>query len=143
MKVDVLTASAAATLLAGIIASYVAFRKLKPESDQIVVSAAKDVVLIQAGAMARQNAQMARQDVEMAELREEMATMREQFRTQERAAAVALAECNAERRELRRERDAERANNWELRSRIEVLEAEVARLRAANGDADPLPRPTD
>jgi len=107
----------------GLIGGYATFRKLKPESDRLVVDSAQIVLTMS-------NAQLKRTQDEITELREEIRQMRELQTKQSRESAVALAECNAERRELRKERDDERANNWELRSRIEVLEAEVAQLRA-------------
>lgn len=99
----------------GFIGSIVALLKLKPEGDQILISSAKDVVVIQAGALD--------------EMRRQIEEMRQRFETQASESAQAIADCHAEREELRHERDAERANNRDLRARIEALEAEVADLR--------------
>lgn len=114
----------------GLIGGYATFRKLQPESDRLVVDSAQVVLTMS-------NAQLKRTQDEVTQLRVELREMRDVQAKQAREAAVALAECNAERRELRMERDAERANNWELRSRIEVLEAEVAQLRAAGNKETP------
>jgi chromosome segregation ATPase len=107
----------------GFLGGLVAYRKLKPESDQIIVSSAKDVVLIQKGALD--------------DLRRQMDDMESRFDRQSAAAATAIAECHAEREELRRERDTERSSNTELRIRIEALESEVAALQAAQPKGHP------
>lgn len=117
-----LLALAGTVLGGGGIGSYVAFKKLKPEGDQIIVSAAKDLVVVQRDVISDM-------DKRLDEMQRRLDEAEARSGQRDREAAVAMADCNAERRELRKERDAERANNLELRSRIEVLEAEVARLR--------------
>lgn len=117
MSSSLVTAVVSIVLGGGFVGGIVALVKLRPEGDQIIVSSAKDVVVIQAGALD--------------ELRRQIDEMRERFDTQAAEAAQAIAECHAEREELRHERDTERVNNRELRGRIEALEAEVASLRSA------------
>lgn len=134
----------------GLTGGIVSYRKGKSESDGIVVQSAK-VVLEMSTSQLEQA--VARHGAEMEEMRDAMREMKAQNRQareqQAREATVALAECQAERRELRLERDAARAINGELRQRIEALEAingelrqqiealtaEVARLASANGKA--------
>lgn len=112
-----LTTLGSVVLGGGFLSGVVALLKLKPEGAQIVVSAAKDVVVIQQGALD--------------DLRQQMADMEARFELQTKAAALALAECHRERDDLRSELVAERLAKGELRARIEALEAEVASLRAA------------
>lgn len=119
----VLTTLVATILGGGFIGGIVAYRKLKPESDQIIVSSAKDVVLIQKGALD--------------DLRAQMAAMEARFEAQTAASALAVAECHAEREELRAQRDAGRVENSELRARVEALEAEVAQLRHRSNRKEP------
>jgi uncharacterized protein involved in exopolysaccharide biosynthesis len=111
----------------GFLGGIVAYRKLKPETDQIIVSSAKGVVAIQ-----RETLDEMRKD--RADDRQRMDELETRFTAQAaeaaRAAALALAACQAEREEARTERDAARADNAELRKRIEHLEAEVAQMRA-------------
>ena len=109
----------------GLAGSIVALWKLKPEGDQIVVSAAKDVVLIQKGAMD--------------DLRQQMKDLESRFSDRldkaEQArwtAETALAECHRAREVLMEDYEAEKARNAELEERIAALEAEVASLKAVN-----------
>ena len=109
----------------GLAGSIVALWKLKPEGDQIVVSAAKDVVLIQKGAMD--------------DLRQQMKDLESRFSARlDRAeqarwtAETALAECHRARAEIMDDYEAEKARNAELEERIVALESEVATLKAAN-----------
>lgn len=92
---DWISSLISAVLGGSLIGGIVALLKLKPEGDQIVVSSAKDVVLIQAGALDR--------------LRTEMSEMERRFTQQEQRNLEALKAC--ERREA------------ELRTRVEALEA--------------------
>ncbi len=103
----------------GFVGGIVALVKLKPEGDQILISSAKDVVVIQKGLLDA--------------MEERLAAMEARFDTQARSSAAALAECHRERDDLRSELVAERVNSAELRVRIEALEAEVAELRATQG----------
>lgn len=119
----IITTLVSVLLGGGFIGGIVALVKLKPEGDQILVSSAKDVVLIQKGALE--------------DLREQMRELEARFDAQIKTAARAVAECHAEREELKAERDEERKVNIELRRRIEVLEAEVAELRSLKGDLIP------
>lgn len=134
---SILSAIVSFVLGGGLIGGYATFRKLKPESDRLVVDSAEIVLKMTSTALEQA---VARHAVEVAEMRGEIKELKANQERQEREAKLALAECEAERREMRRseatlkaERDAERASNWELRSRIEVLEAEVAALRSAGG----------
>lgn len=118
---SVLVALGSVILTGGFVSGVASFRKSKPESAQIMVNAARDVVLIQKSALEdyqRRLDEMERRFDEQDEMLKQGA----------RTAAIALAECNAERREFRHERDAERIRNAELLERIEHLESEVARL---------------
>jgi predicted nucleic acid-binding Zn-ribbon protein len=100
----------------GFLGGVVAYRKLKPETDQIIVSSAKDVVVIQ-----RETLEEMRKD--RADDRQRMDEIEARFTAQAKTAAAALAECHAEREEFR-------SDNAELRNRIEHLEAELAQMRA-------------
>lgn len=106
----------------GLLTGIVALFRLKPESDQIVVSAAKDVVFIQRGVVE--------------DLRAQYESLEKRFDKQTAEANTAILECHAEREELRKQRDLqseqllrERENNRELRVRVDALEGEVSSLR--------------
>jgi hypothetical protein len=121
-----LTGLATLILGGGFVGGIVALVKLKPEGDQILVNSAKDVVLIQAGALDT--------------LREQMATIESRFEKRldqaEQArwtAETALAECHRAREVLVAEYEEEKARNEELSARVAALEAEVARLSAIAG----------
>lgn len=127
-----LTGLATLILGGGFVGGIVALVKLKPEGDQILVNSAKDVVLIQAGALDT--------------LREQMATIEARFEERlDRAeqarwtAETALAEAHRAREVLQAEYEAEKARNEELSARVAALEAEVARLSAIAG-AEPPPQ---
>ncbi len=110
-------------LTGGFVSGVASFRKSKPESAQIMVNAARDVVLIQKGALEEYQRRLD-------EMERRFDEQDEALKRAARASAIALAECNAERREFRLERDAAHSQNAELRARVEALEAEVAILRA-------------
>jgi uncharacterized protein YceH (UPF0502 family) len=114
--------SAVLALLAGGVTALVSLRKLKPESDRIIVDAAKDVVVIQRGVVE--------------DLNRRMGDMEDRFNGQLEAAERARQAAEAA---LAAERDANaelRAENRELRVRVDALEVEVAKLRA-------VPRPIE
>lgn len=119
----------------GVVSSIVAFRKLKPESDQIIVSSAKDVILIQKGAMDDLRAQMSDLESRFSERLDRA----EQARW---TAETALAECHRAREALLEDYEQEKARNVELEERINALEAEVAKLRAESTQRHEQPPPT-
>lgn len=128
----------------GVVSSIVAFRKLKPESDQIIVSSAKDVILIQKGAMDNLREQLAEQREQMEAQGAQMAAMEARFESRlDRAeqarwtAETALAECHRAREALLEDYAQEKARNAELEERIAALEAEVAKLRAESTQRHP------
>lgn len=118
MNSTVLTTVVSLILGGGFITGIVALVKLRPEGDQILISSAKDVVVIQKGALD--------------DLRKQMDEMEVRFDRQTQTSAAALAECHRERDDLRSELVAERLSNDELRARIEALETEVAQLRTGH-----------
>lgn len=76
------------TLLGGgLIGGYVSLRKLKPEGDQIIVSAAKDVVVVQKGLLD--------------DMRNEIDEMRRRFTQRERIQDAALTACEEREKEMR------------------------------------------
>lgn len=109
----------------GAVSAFISLKKLRPEADRLVVDSA-EVVLRMSTTQLEQT--ITRHSTEVAELRDEMRQMRDVQAQIAREASIALAQCNAERRELRAERDAERRDNAELRHRVDALEAEVAEL---------------
>lgn len=124
------------TLIVAAIGAAVAWRKLKPETTQIVVSAASDVVVIQADYIKRADERARQQDERMADMERRLTTQLEVAEAARKAAETALLACNEERRAVAALYEQERQRNielererQELRSRIEALEAEVAKLR--------------
>lgn len=118
----------------GVVSSIVAFRKLKPEADQIIVSSAKDVILIQKGAMDDLRAQMEGLESRFSERLDRA----EQARW---AAETALAECHRAREAILEDYEQEKTRNVELEERINALEAEVAKLRAESTQRHEPPPP--
>lgn len=121
MKLDSILPSI--VMAGGTLGGYVAWRKLKPESDQIVVSAAKDVVVIQRGLVD--------------DLRKQMDDLETRFSDRlDRAeqarwtAETALAECHRARETLMADYEFEKVRNAELAERIAACETEIAKLRA-------------
>jgi predicted nuclease with TOPRIM domain len=113
-------------LLAAIGGAVIAFRKAGPESGKLLVDAAKDVVLIQKGAMDDLRQGLADAQKEIARLREEITgctTLRNRVATLE-----------AEIEELMDERRKLRAENTRLRGRVKTLEQEVATLKENSND---------
>jgi septal ring factor EnvC (AmiA/AmiB activator) len=95
----------------GLVGAVATFMKVKPESGQILVSAAKDVVVIQQGAMTNMQTRIASLEQE-----------REEWR--------------AEREEsLRRLADAERERD-EMKARVAQLEADLGQLRRRVAEAE-------
>lgn len=121
-----LTGLATLILGGGFVGGIVALVKLKPEGDQILVNSAKDVVLIQKGALD----DLRRQMTEIEARFEERLDRAEQARW---TAETALAECHRAREVLLVEYEEEKARNEELCERVAALEAEVAKLRTITG----------
>lgn len=135
MRLDsILPTIASAVLGGGTVGAYVSFRKLKPESDQIVVSAAKDVVVIQRGLVDDLRHQMEELDARFSERLDKA----EQARW---TAETALAECHRTRAALQEDYEQEKARNAELEERIAALEAEVAKLRDESTQRHPKETP--
>ena len=97
--------TAASALLGGI----VAWRKISPEKDSIIVTAAQGALVVQAGVLD--------------ELREELARNRQRLTDVEKA-------LRDEIRRLRTERDSLRSENAELKARVAQLEGRVRELEA-------------
>lgn len=121
---EILTSLAAVVLGGGFLSGIVALVKLKPEGAQILVSSAKDVVLIQQGALD--------------DLREQMGELEKRLGAQlgvaneaREAAESALRECRNEAGRVAAEHEKERARNEALTARVAALEAEIADLRGA------------
>ncbi len=100
--------SAAGVLVTAVVGAVVAFVRLRPEGDQIIVLAAKDVVKIQKDALG--------------DLRAQIEGLEARLNREVAAAQAELVEC-------RREREREAARNRELSARVTVLEAELAQLK--------------
>lgn len=126
----ILTTVATLILGGGFVGGIVALVKLKPEGDQILVNSAKDVVLIQKGALDDLRRQMADIETRFSERLDKA----EQARW---AAETALRECRRARDLLQAEYDEEKTRNAEHAARIEALEAEVAELREVNRNRPP------
>lgn len=124
--------------LAALVGAFVAFFKLKPEAGSILIKSANDVVVIQRGLIDELKADYAeckeRQD------RLEAALVQEKRRSEavQRALEEDVAELSTrlqlvtdERDGLRGEADRLKIANAKLLERVDALEAEVARLKAA------------
>lgn len=112
---SILTALVSVILGGGFVGGIVALVKLKPEGDQILVSSAKDVVLIQRDALEELRTQMAELERRLSEQLEAAGVARAQAEKARAAAEAALAEANHEKRHLL--------------DRVAALEGEVAELR--------------
>lgn len=97
------------TAAGGFLGAVVAWRKIKPEKDSIIVTAAQGALVVQAGVLD--------------ELREELARNRQRLTDVENA-------LRDEIRRLRTERDSLRSENAELKARVAQLEARVRELEA-------------
>lgn len=106
----------------GAITALVALRKSKPESDHIIVLAAKDAVIIQQGVLDRMSEALESQQLQMARFETRLSSQLQTAINAQKVAEEALAACV-------REREEERAHNRILTDRMEQLEAEVAKLR--------------
>lgn len=118
------------TVAAALVGAVVAWRKLKPESAQIVVTSAEkvtDMSLRFAGTVGAENDLLA---AEMAALRAEFDQYRRDTDSEMAALRQEVRGYKAENRTLTRERDELRAENVELTRRVVRLEGEVARLEA-------------
>ena len=104
-----------AVLGGGLASGVVAIVKLPRERDQIIVSAAKDVVVIQRDTLD--------------DVREEVNSLRKQMQEQSEQARQALAACHAERDELRAANEQLYRDRREDRLRLDELEREVRLLR--------------
>jgi len=124
-------------MVAGVVGAVVAFRKVRPESDQIVVSAAKDVVVIQKGLVDDLRRQMDEQRRQLEDLEARFSERLDRAEQARRTAETALAECQRARQVIEKDYRAEKARNVELCERVEALEAEVAALKAVNRDRTP------
>ena len=109
---DIAVIGAIGSLSAGAVASLVALRKVKPESTQIMITAATNLVITQGGVVE--------------DLTKRIEVMEERFAAQLAAAEAALAAEREANAELRQE-------NRDLRSRVDALEAEVAKLKNGGG----------
>jgi len=99
----------------GLVSGIVAVVKLPRERDQIIVSAAKDVVVIQ------------RETLD--DVREQVKSLEVAMSTQAAASAAALAACHLERDELRQQNEGLFRDRQADRRRLDELEREVALLR--------------
>lgn len=122
-----------AILGGGVVTGIVSFRKLKPESDQIVVSSAKDVVIIQKGVIDDLRKSSAEDRVRIIELEGKFQAQIDRAEQARWTAETALAECHRAREVLQKQYDNERRINQELTERVEHLESEVARLMQEKG----------
>jgi anaerobic glycerol-3-phosphate dehydrogenase len=91
----------------GVVGSIAAYRKVQPEKDSIVVTAAQGALVIQAGVLD--------------ELRQELGRCHERIEDLTR-------ELHEETARLRRERDAARAESRRLRERVRLLEERVGEI---------------
>lgn len=114
----------------GFVGGIVALLKLKPEGDQILVSSAKDVVLIQKGALDDLRLEREEDRKRMEDLEDRMTEQLEVADRARRAAEVALVDAERERTQMARLYEAEQRRNTDLTRRVAALEAEVARLLA-------------
>lgn len=110
-------------LVVALTGAYIAWRKWKPETAQIVVTSAEKV-----NAMTLQFAGNAL--AENNELQREINELRAEFRQYRTDTDLLLAELKAELRAERAEKQAVKRENEALRQRVADLEAEVARLKA-------------
>jgi paraquat-inducible protein B len=108
VTLDWLPALMGLVLGGGVVGGYVALRKLPPERDQIIVAAAKEVVVIQ------------RETLD--DVRQQVAGLEARLNQQAATARLALEECHAERDELRIARRGDLV-------RLSELERLVAELR--------------
>lgn len=120
---------ALAALVGALVAGYVAWRKLKPETAQIVVTSAEKI-----NAMSLQFAGAAL--AENNELQGEIATLRAEFNQYRADTDAMMAELKAELRAERQEKEEVKRENEILlarvtkaEARVDELEAEVARLK--------------
>lgn len=114
----------------GFVGGIVALLKLKPEGDQILVSSAKDVVLIQKGALDDLRLERDEDRKRMEDLEARMTEQLEIAERARRAAEVALVDAERERTQMTRLYEAEQRRNTDLTRRVAALEAEVGRLLA-------------
>lgn len=128
----------------GFVGGIVALVKLKPEGDQILVNSAKDVVLIQAGALDNLRREREEDRKRIDEIEARFAERLDKAEQARWTAETALAECHRTRQALAAELEEEKARNALLVERLEALEAEVAALRAATSHTpDSRTRSTD
>lgn len=109
---------AAAIIGAGGIAGGIAtFRKVQPEKESIIVTAAQGALVVQAGVLD--------------DLREELARAHEQIAILQRQIGQVTDELHAEIDRVRRERDTLYLENYKLKERVQQLEAKVAHLEGS------------
>lgn len=120
-------------MIGSIIGGIVALVKLKPEGEQIFISSAKDVVLIQQGALDELRHQLEDQHLQLEKLEGRFKAELISARQETSQTKKALRDCQREytrvvalhRREVRL--------NEELSGRVDVLEEEIAGLRGQSG----------
>jgi chromosome segregation ATPase len=121
---------AVGAVVAALVGGVAAWRKLKPESAQIVVTSAEkvtDMSLRFAGTVGAENDQLF---ADITALRTEFDQYRRDADAEMAALRAEVRGYKAENRTLTRERDQLRAENAQLSERVSKLEGEVARLEA-------------
>lgn len=107
------------TGLAGVVAAFVAWRKLRPETNQIIVTTAKDLVLVQTDVIKNLREEVARLNEKVDEFEQELAAAR----TAHEAEILELRKTHAEEiLALRNDLNAAIAENIALRKRVRELE---------------------
>ncbi len=134
MDSDLLSTLVVVILGGGFVGAIVAIVKLKPEGDQILVSSAKDVVLIQKGALDDLRREREEDRKRMEDIEARMITQLEASELARRLAETALADAKREQAQMTRLYEAEQRRNADLTRRVAHLEAEVDKLRGVRGE---------
>lgn len=129
MTTEVIIAAIAAIFGGGLIAGIAVLLKVRPESGQIVVTAAQGAVIVQSAVIDDLTEEMQRQRGRVDDLQRDLIdAVTESVRLRQRVQTLEghVRSVEAERDRYRKERD-------ELRSRIESLESEIARMKEETG----------
>lgn len=130
----------------GIAAGVVALIKVRPEAGQVVVTAAQGALVVQSGVIDELKEELVRVHGELNRERDKSNRYYQRLETLERdvrrseeirdkldTLAGKVYALSAELEKVQRERDGLMERNIQLQERIEELEAEVGRLKEANG----------
>lgn len=118
-------AGSVVAIIAALTGAYIAWRKYRPETNDITVTTADKVntmTLRFAGDVAKDND----------ELRDRLEALEEAFAKYRHDADAEMSQLRVEMRAERAEKERVKRENDELRARVDELEAEVARLKGAH-----------